>query len=107
MLTIDLPQDWKRESTHIHVKIKAASFTTRISIKPAKNNFYPITINGIFDTKEKVPDKNDLKIREYIIRLEPTNKKFPTMKRKYKPLDIPSDIYKVLIYIDKVEKGIK
>ena len=67
-----------------------------------------ITIEDIFKTVDTTKlKKNDMRVREFSVRTEPTNEKSPIIKRRYYPLDIPSNVYEVLQAVEKIEEGIK
>ena len=86
---------------------KSSKSTPRKATK-ANNRNSPISIQDIFQTARLSNcDKNDIRIREYSIRTEPTNEKSPVIKKKYIPLDIPSSIYKVLQALEKSNNGLK
>ena len=75
--------------------------------KSVSKTAYAITIQDIFETTENVPKKNDLRVWEYSIYIEPANDKSHIIKQKYIPLDIPTNVYKVLEAINKIEEVIK
>lgn len=75
--------------------------------KHRKNRNTTITIKDRFKMVNNPQIKNDICIQELSIRTEPMNKKSPIIKKKYIPLDIPENIYKVLQAFDKIDDGIK
>ena len=81
---------------------------TGMKVSSSKKTMISITIEDIFKTVDTTKlKKNDMRVREFSVRTEPTNKKSPIIKRRYYPLDIPSNIYEVLQAIKKIEEGIK
>ena len=62
------------------------------SLTNSDGSIYPITIADIFKTADNSELKKiDLRIRKYSIRTDPKNKKLPTIKSKFIPLDIPGN----------------
>jgi hypothetical protein len=55
----------------------------------------PIMIEEILDGAPTF-SKYDLTIRKMIMRTDPTNESSPVIKRKFKPLDNPSNVLDVL-----------
>ena len=92
----------------MRVNNKKASKTQLKSSTKKASKAFPITIEDIFKTAETTElKKNDIRVREFSVRTEPKNKKSPIIKQKYMPLSIPSNIYEVLMAIEKIEEGIK
>jgi hypothetical protein len=50
--------------------------------------------------------KYDLTIREMIMRSDPTNESSPVIKRKFKPLDNPSNVLDVLQGVLLIKEGV-
>ncbi len=50
--------------------------------------------------------KNDLTIREMMMRTDPTNESSPIIKRKFKPLDNPSNVLDVLQGVLLIKEGV-
>jgi hypothetical protein len=65
----------------------------------------PIVIKDILDGAPTF-SKYDLAIREMMMRTDPTNGMSPIMKRKFKPLDTPSNIPNVLQAILLIKEGV-
>jgi hypothetical protein len=65
----------------------------------------PIMIERILDG---VPtfSKYNLTIREMIMRTDPTNESSPVIKRKFKPLDNPSNVLDVLQGVLLIKEGV-
>ncbi len=49
--------------------------------------------------------KHDLTIREMMMRTDPTNESSPVIKRKFKPLDNPSNVLDVLQGVLLIKEG--
>jgi hypothetical protein len=65
----------------------------------------PIMIEDIM--KESVPfSKNDVTVREMMIRTDPTDNSSPVIKRRFKPLDNPLNVLEVLQGILIIKEGV-
>lgn len=65
----------------------------------------PIMIEEILDGAPTF-SKHDLTIREMIMRTDPTNESSPVIKRKFKPLDNPSNVLDVLQGVLLIKEGV-
>ena len=65
----------------------------------------PIMIEEIL--ADSVPfSKNDVTIREMIMRTDPTNDSSPAIKRRFKPMDNPSNVLEVLQGVLIIKEGV-
>jgi hypothetical protein len=51
--------------------------------------------------------KHDLTVREMIMRTDPTNELSPVIKRKFKPLNNPSNVLDVLQGVLLIKEGVR
>ncbi len=65
----------------------------------------PIMIEEILDGAP-AHSKHDLTIREMTMRTDPTNESSPVVKRKFKPLDNPSNVLDVLQGVLLIKEGV-
>jgi hypothetical protein len=65
----------------------------------------PIIIEEILDGAPTF-SKHDLTIREMMMRTDPTNESSPVIKRKFKPLDNPSNVLDVLQGVFLIKEGV-
>jgi hypothetical protein len=66
----------------------------------------PIMIEEILVDGAPTFSKYDLTIREMIMRTDPMNESSPVIKRKFKPLDNPSNVLDVLQGVLLIKEGV-